>query len=632
MKRMLLLAGTALLVLNSSAYAGGPCTGPWPSAKEFALLSAEDRVAELQRLADGLNQGCSEAMNGLGYLTETIPADYPAALRWFSILIKVSETQSRQISVQSALVDQFLEKINALTVAVEAANTKAATATEEVDRLNGQLNALTAERNRLNGLVATSSEALKKARIEVAALADERSRLAGMMDEAKRSANEASETFQKLLLNYEQLNGVLETKMAELTAAKSANDELTQTAEALTLGIGELQLQIEGSGQRIAELEAEKTRFQALVSSQALKVDDLGKQIKDLQENLSRLASGKAAIEDKLSASLESETDLRQQIDTMTRKLDADKEDFKKQLEMRSAENEALDNARKALIEQVAALTDQQGKQNARLSATQSRLQEVTKKLRKAETAVANLHQASTSKSNQITALTAELADEKAAHQESLERLKSTAHELANLQDTAAALENNLGAERSANDSLADDLANAQAKLARIEEELAAANASIDMLKAVRSEFYARLIDVLEGREDIQIIGDRFVFQSEILFDSGSADLSKDGQAQIEKVASVLREIEPQIPTDLKWVLQVNGHTDDRKIRAGGRFIDNWQLSTARALSVVRFLGGEGVTPEHLSAAGYGEFQPVAEGSTASELAPNRRIELKLTD
>ena len=136
--------------------------------------------------------------------------------------------------------------------------------------------------------------------------------------------------------------------------------------------------------------------------------------------------------------------------------------------------------------------------------------------------------------------------------------------------------------------------------------------------------------EVLEGREDVRIVGDRFVFQSEVLFAQGQASIGPQGQQQLTELAAALNQIAAEIPDDIDWVLQVEGHTDDIPVRAG-RFADNWDLSTERALSVVRFLSAKGLEARRLAAAGYGEFQPLDNAGTDTARRRNRRIEMKLT-
>ena len=151
----------------------------------------------------------------------------------------------------------------------------------------------------------------------------------------------------------------------------------------------------------------------------------------------------------------------------------------------------------------------------------------------------------------------------------------------------------------------------------------------VQELRRFRSEFFGRLRNVLEGRSDVKVVGDRFVFQSEVLFDAGRASIGGEGQAQLAQIAMALTEIIDQIPEDIPWILQIDGHTDD--VPVSGVYADNWDLSTERALSVVRFMIKNGVPASRLAASGYGEFQPIATGNTDADRQKNRRIELKLT-
>jgi chemotaxis protein MotB len=153
----------------------------------------------------------------------------------------------------------------------------------------------------------------------------------------------------------------------------------------------------------------------------------------------------------------------------------------------------------------------------------------------------------------------------------------------------------------------------------------------VQELQRYRSDFFGRLRELLKGRKDIHIVGDRFVFQSEVLFPSGSATLTPEGLAAMDQIASAILELEREIPKEINWALQVDGHTDIRPI-ASAQFPSNWELSTARAISVVRYLISRGVDPSRLVAAGYGQFRPLTTGTDEASLAQNRRIELKLTN
>jgi chemotaxis protein MotB len=171
-----------------------------------------------------------------------------------------------------------------------------------------------------------------------------------------------------------------------------------------------------------------------------------------------------------------------------------------------------------------------------------------------------------------------------------------------------------------------------QARVADLGQRLNLALAQrVQELSRYRSDFFGRLRAILGNRPDIRIVGDRFVLQSEVFFDAGQAMLRPEGRAEIDKLALALAELERQIPADIAWVLRVDGHTDVRPI-ASAQFPSNWELSAARAIAVVQYLIAKGISPQHLVAAGFGEFQPLDTGSSDEAYSRNRRIELKLTE
>lgn len=155
----------------------------------------------------------------------------------------------------------------------------------------------------------------------------------------------------------------------------------------------------------------------------------------------------------------------------------------------------------------------------------------------------------------------------------------------------------------------------------------AALATKVQELARYRSVFFEKLLEVLGDRSDVRVVGDRFVFETDVLFDSGSAELNAEGLENLAVIARAVREIEDEIPTDLNWVLQVDGHTDRVPINTA-QYPSNWHLSAARAITVVNYFESLGVPPQRLAAAGYGEYQPI----DGASLARNRRIELKLTN
>lgn len=152
-------------------------------------------------------------------------------------------------------------------------------------------------------------------------------------------------------------------------------------------------------------------------------------------------------------------------------------------------------------------------------------------------------------------------------------------------------------------------------------------------LARYRSEFFGQLSTLLAGREGVRVVGDRFVFSSEVLFTAGSADLAPEGRAQIASVVAILKDVAGQIPPDIDWIIRVDGHTDNVPLSGNGAFADNWELSQARALSVVRYMQTDlGFPPDRMAATGFGEWRPVIDDDSDAARAQNRRIELKLTE
>src|SRR3984885_12689308 len=201
------------------------------------------------------------------------------------------------------------------------------------------------------------------------------------------------------------------------------------------------------------------------------------------------------------------------------------------------------------------------------------------------------------------------------------------------LNQQISALRRQLAALEEALDASENRDKESQGKIADLGQRLNVALAQrVQELSRYRSEFFGRLRTILGNRPDIRIVGDRFVFQSEVFFDTGQAQLLPEGRAELDKVGAALTELDKQIPSEIAWVLRVDGHTDVRPITNGTQFKSNWELSSARAISVVQYLISLGVPAQRLVAAGFAEFQPLDTGNTEDAYKRNRRIELKLTE
>jgi chemotaxis protein MotB len=226
---------------------------------------------------------------------------------------------------------------------------------------------------------------------------------------------------------------------------------------------------------------------------------------------------------------------------------------------------------------------------------------------------------------SQIAGLTAELTAEREISREAMAQVALLNQQLAALRQQIGALEAALEASE-----LRDTESRTQ--IADLGRRLNVALAQrVQDLSRYRSDFFGRLRQILEGRSDVQIVGDRFVFQSEVLFDAGQANISVEGQRQISALAAAILELENEIPADIPWVLRIDGHTDRRPISTP-QFPSNWELSAARAIAVAKLLVAEGVPANRLLAAGFGEYAPLDPADNDDAYRRNRRIEFKLTE
>ena len=356
-----------------------------------------------------------------------------------------------------------------------------------------------------------------------------------------------------------------------------------------------------------------------------------------IQANLAYRLSGKDAS---LSA-------LRSELSTISSLLGKERDQSAKLTTQLAASNDALAKAQDDILELSSALAkseDTSASQlaqlqalNAQLIAQAARNDELTASLANANQALADKQAAfsalqiqAAALEDEKTSLSANLADNQASLSASQALNDESKLEIERLIAATLTLRNELNelrallAEKEAQ-SLQDKVT-----IASLGKSLNEALASrVQELQRFKSDFFGRLRDILGTRGDVTIVGDRFIFQSEVLFEQGKASLGADGTDQLSQIGLALLEISETIPSDIPWVLQVDGHTDD--VPVAGVYRDNWQLSTERALSVVRYLINQGVPAERLAATGYGEFQPIAGGTSIDARRRNRRIELKFT-
>ena len=211
------------------------------------------------------------------------------------------------------------------------------------------------------------------------------------------------------------------------------------------------------------------------------------------------------------------------------------------------------------------------------------------------------------------------------------ENLNDALIKISRLSDDIKILSNEIQLLNNLLDSKEAEIANNKIELGEIGDRLnRVLTSELFKLQKYKSEFFGKLSEALGNRDDIQIKGDRFIFQSEILFDSGSVEIQSSGRVALSLIAKTLIDLINDIPTELNWVLQIDGHTDKVPISTS-QFPSNWELSHARALEVVKFFIGQGIPADRLSANGYGEYQPINIGDSREDLKQNRRIELKIT-
>ena len=284
-------------------------------------------------------------------------------------------------------------------------------------------------------------------------------------------------------------------------------------------------------------------------------------------------------------------------------------------------------------------LTDALSGRDAALQRLSAQVNQLADMLSMSKSSNTDLQSRLNALSQQLTAANQALAQAQAANNQSTQRAQTAEQQSSAEQITIDQLNQNIAALRDQLQQLAAALDLSQAKdkdqaaqIADLGQRLNAALLSqVQQLAKYRSEFFGRLREALGNRPDISIVGDRFVFQSEVLFPQASAQLSDDAKRQLAIVASALKDIAKEIPSDVPWVLAVNGYTDKRPINTP-QFPSNWELSSARAISVINYLISQGVPADWLAAEGFAQYDPIANGDTEDAFRKNRRIELKLTE
>lgn len=426
------------------------------------------------------------------------------------------------------------------------------------------------------------------------------------------------------------LEGQISALTSNLQAAEAAGKAQEQQIAGLTADLGAATEKISGFEAQVASLLADADKASARISAQ----DEAAKLAEARRQALEALVAGlkndNAAVTKRLS-----DAEAARLVDAAAAKALQDK--LKSSTDELTAMTLALETQRKKAEDTLTLLAAAEAARKSLEEGQSGALSEADKQ--KALLAVAN----------------EALAKEQAASADGARKIALLNQQVATLRGQLGALQNLLDASAAKDsdakvqiEALGSQLNSALARVAaeekrraaleeaerkRLEEEAKSLKDQTVELARYRSEFFGKLSEVLSGRQGVRVVGDRFVFSSEVLFEPGSADLSPEGKSQIAGVVATLQEVAAVIPPEINWIIRVDGHTDDVPLSGQGQFKDNWELSQARALAVVRFMQSDlGFPPNRLAATGFGEYQPVATGETPEARAQNRRIELKLTE
>ena len=403
---------------------------------------------------------------------------------------------------------------------------------------------------------------------------------------------ERQEVISQLDTELEILDEEIRLKQSEISEKENLltvkDEEILEKESLITAKDQEISLQDELLKQKDETI----ITLDDLIDKQALDITELNEII--------------ARITEELSLSLEEKEELRGRLSS----LNQEQELLKSQLQELGGENQAL----------LGQLSDSQGRIQSLLESLSSSKGENEI----LETQISSVESQNQSLRDQISSLEQDSEIQTTSLNDALSQISRLSEDIKILSNEIQSLNNLL-------DSKEAEIASNKIELGELGDRLnRVLTSELYKLQKYKSEFFGQLSETLGQREDIQIKGDRFIFQSEILFESGSADIQTGGRVALSLIAKTLIDLSNQIPTDLNWILQVDGHTDKVPI-ATARFPSNWELSHARALEVVKFFIQQGIPADKLSANGYGEHQPISLGSSPEDLKLNRRIELKIT-
>jgi chemotaxis protein MotB len=529
-------------------------------------------------------------------------------------------TQQRDLNELKAQNDagaaKLAEQVKATSTAAEAARLEAAATVEAARR----------------ALLASEQTASQQAET-IAALrqqtADAGARLSGLESAQRSQADQlANMTAERDRLRREA--SARDGRLAELEASietlRGERDQLTTSVSALRTRLTAAAGNLAATEQTLAEREQALAERNAALEGQRNQLAGLAEDVKSREATVARLTAELQA------ARTQSQGEAAAQLKAAEQAFAAREQAITEQTKSLTAERQQLEAERTRLTGEVQALTGERDRLASTLTAEHAQSADASAALAAAKQTLASRDQILATRTGELETvrkdsmrLQQDLATAQAQVQAKEQEVTRVTRQSDALGDEVLRLAAVLG---SAEAALKQQVEVGATQRAKLESLLAG---TVNQLSRYRSEFFAKLGTALGNRSDVTVVGDRFVVQSEILFDSGSADLGAEGRTQLAKVARTLLEVAPTIPANLPWVVRVDGHTDDVPIQSS-RFASNWELSTARAISVVRFLIDQGVSAEHLAATGFGEYQPIASGTDPESRRRNRRIELKLTE
>ncbi|MGH1356288.1 MAG: peptidoglycan -binding protein [Thalassovita sp.] len=616
---------------------------------------------EIAALAEALGlerDRSAELGSELGQLNATLDAERAQSQQQLALIASLTserDAQARQITDFEAQVavllsqrDTALDTVatlesekNTLQDERSALQLALAQARDEIDAGAEAARLAAARREALEALIAdlkaenadadvrNSTLATRITDLETQLSAEEATRLAeAAAAEALRERlknADAELTAMTLALEAQRKNA--EDTLTMLAAAQAAGEDLTAQLAAALLAQEQTQAQLSeaeagstATQTRLENLQAQLAAALADADASQIQLDALQLKLSEAEAQLAVQAGTAEATQSDLETRLAEA--LAAKI-TLEADLNAARED---NAELRANMADTQNTLERALAEKLAAQQDARARlseaerQAALLAAAEKALSNEKDISTEAQRAQALLNQQVAALRNQLGSLQALLDDYE--HRDAVARVQ-----LETLgSDLNAALARAAAEERKRRQL-------EEAERIRLEAEKKALEAEKQDLEKYRSDFFGRLREVLGAQEGIRIVGDRFVFSSEVLFQPGSADLSREGQSEIAKIARILRGISNDIPPEIDWVIRVDGHTDNVPLSGAGEYADNWELSQARALSVVRYMVNFlALPPDRLSANGFGQYQPVNPADTAQARAQNRRIELKLTE